>query len=114
MKKVITIYFLVVNLLVGGMTVEAKTTKKKAKERTTQTTSTSKINKLLNEYEEAVDILSGFYNPVYKELNDVGYLGSQASKQEEKLYQKLKKLENSMTSEQKSKFNKLSHLYKQR
>ena len=114
MKRVITICLLVVSIFVGGMTVDAKTTKKKGKARTTQTTSSSKINKLLNEYEEAVDILSSFYNPVYKELNDVGYLGSQASKQEEKLYQKLKKLEKSMTSEQKSKFNKLSHLYNQR
>ena len=37
MKKVITICLLVVTLLVGGMTVEAKTTKKKGRTRTTQT-----------------------------------------------------------------------------
>ena len=36
MKKVITICLMVVTLLVGGMTVEAKTTKKKGKARTTQ------------------------------------------------------------------------------
>ena len=114
MKKLATILMLVAVLFVGGTTVDAKTTKKKAKARTTQTTSSSKINKLLNEYEEAVDILSSWYNPVYQELNEVGCLGSQASKKEEKLYQKLKKLEKSMTSEQKSKFNKLSHLYNQR
>ena len=39
MKKVITICLLIVTLLAGGMTMEAKTTKKKGKTRTTQTSS---------------------------------------------------------------------------
>lgn len=38
MKKIITICLLVVTLLAGGMTMEAKTTKKKAKAKTTRTT----------------------------------------------------------------------------
>ena len=37
MKKVITICLLVVTLLAGGMTMDAKTTKKKSKTRTTKT-----------------------------------------------------------------------------
>lgn len=36
MKKIITICLLVITLLAGGMTAEAKTTKKKGKARTTQ------------------------------------------------------------------------------
>ena len=39
MKKVITTCLLVVTLLVGGLTLEAKTTKKKGKSKTTQTSS---------------------------------------------------------------------------
>ena len=109
MKRVITICLLVVSIFVGGMTVDAKTTKTTKKARTTQTTSSSKINKLLNEYEEAVDILSSWYNPDCNCVDPGGYLGFNASKQEEKLYQELKKLEKSMTSEQKSKFKKLAH-----
>lgn len=38
MKKLITICLLVVSLIIGGMTLEAKTTKKKSRARTTQTT----------------------------------------------------------------------------
>ena len=40
MKKVITITLLVITLLAGGMTIDAKTTKKKPKARTTQVTNT--------------------------------------------------------------------------
>ena len=36
MKKIITVCLLIVTLLIGGMTMEAKTTKKKAKAKTTQ------------------------------------------------------------------------------
>ena len=39
MKKIITICLLVVTLLLGGMTMEAKTTKKKAKAKTASTSS---------------------------------------------------------------------------
>lgn len=42
MRKFITLCLLVVTLLVGVITVDAKTTKKKAKAKTTQTTSGSK------------------------------------------------------------------------
>ena len=109
MKRVITICLLVVSIFVGGMNVDSKTTKKKNKAKTTRTTSSSKINKLLNEYEEAIDILSSWYNPDCQCVEWGGYLGSQASKQEEQLYKQLKKYESSMSSEQKAKFNKLSH-----
>ena len=41
MKKLVSVCLLVVTLLVGGMTVDAKTTKKKKKARTTQTSSSA-------------------------------------------------------------------------
>ena len=42
MKRVITICLLVVSIFVGGMTVDAKTTKKKGKAKTSQSSSASK------------------------------------------------------------------------
>ena len=114
MKKIITIALLVVTILAGGMTMEAKTTKKKgnSKARTSQTS--SNIDDLLDQYDLAVDMLFPFYN---EESGSIYGWGSEFIKfcnREETLYKKLKKLENSMTSEQKSKFKKLSHLYNQR
>lgn len=53
MKKIITIGLLVMIFLAGGMTMEAKTTKKKAKARTSQSTSKSSFNlkNILNLYD---------------------------------------------------------------
>lgn len=44
MKKIVTILMLVAVVLVGGMTMDAKTTKKKKKARTTQTSSSALWN----------------------------------------------------------------------
>ena len=46
MKKILTILMIVAAILVGGMTVEAKTTKKNSKARTTQSTGKSNSNNL--------------------------------------------------------------------
>ena len=107
MKKVITICLLVVTLLVGGMTMDAKTTKKKGKARTAQTSS-SNINNLLDQYESAVDILSPYYDEESESLFGWGSDFIKLCNREEKLYQKLKKLQKNMTSEQKEKFNDLA------
>ena len=106
MKKLITISLLVITLLVGGMTVEAKTTKKKSKARTTQTS--SDINSLLNQYERAVDNLYPYYDEDSETLFGAGAEFMKLCYKEETLYQKLKKLEKSMTSDQKSKFKRLA------
>ena len=42
MKKIVTILMLLTALLIGGMTADAKTSKKKAKAKTSQSSSTSK------------------------------------------------------------------------
>ena len=107
MKKVITICLMIITLLIGGMTAEAKTTQKNTKAKTIQTA--SNINSLLNKYEDAVDILSQFYDEESESLDGWGSEFIKYCNKEETLYQKLKKLEKSMTSEQKSKFKKLAH-----
>lgn len=107
MRKVITISLLLVSLLVGGMAMDAKTTKKKSKVKTTL--STSNIDSLLNQYERAVDILYPYYEEESESLYGWGSDFIKFRNKEETLYQKLKKLEKSMTSEQKSKFKKLAH-----
>ena len=63
MKKIITIALLVVTLLVGGMTMDAKTTKKKPKARTSQTSKKSS-SKLAFEFNDGDG-----YVKVYKKSN---------------------------------------------
>ena len=106
MKKVITICILAITLLAGGMTMDAKTTKKTTKAKTTQ--SSSNVASLLKQYENAVDALDVYYDEDSGNLEGWGSDFSRLCNREETLYRKLKKLESSMTSDQKSKFNKLA------
>ena len=61
MKKIATIIMLVAAILIGGITVEAKTTKKKGKTKTNQTSRSSNIQRDLDLYEEAVLRLNPFF-----------------------------------------------------
>lgn len=108
MKKIATVLMLIAAILVGGMTLDAKTTKKKAKVRTTQTTSSSKINKLLTEYEEIVEWLNRWdYDESTKSyVGGAGQSFINGIVEEETLYNKLTSLKKSMSTSQKERFNK--------
>ena len=108
MKRLATILMLVVTILVGGATIEAKTTSKKAKAKTTQTTSSSKINKLLTEYEEIVEWLNRWDYDESKKcyVGGAGQSFIEGMGEENVLFDKLTALKNSMNSSQKERFNK--------
>ena len=108
MKKLISICLLLMVAFGGSMTIDAKTSHKKST-KTTKITSSSNINSLLNKYEDAVDYLSQWYDPDCNCLEGGwGHYFIEAAGEEETLYKKLKKLEKSMNSTQKSKFKRLS------
>ena len=69
MKKIFTICLLIITFIAGGMTVEAKTTKKKAKARTSQNSSSSFTQKYkgnIGPYEVMVTLT--FYDEDYDSL----------------------------------------------
>lgn len=77
MKKIATILMLVSTLIFGGMNVEAKTTKKKSKARTSQTTSKSSFNlkDILNLYDNLnlMSPLNAIQDNLNKEVAKFGF-----------------------------------------
>ena len=97
MKKLITICLLAMTLIAGGMTMDAKTTKKKTKARTSQTippSKTKEIQTLLDQYAEAIADMRA---------NDYGF-----SEEVNRLHDKLKPLQKFMTPKQKKLFKELT------
>ena len=73
MKRIFTILMLVVVVLVGGMTVDAKTTKKKGKARTTQTSSSALWNGDIPSALFIYTLNCGYSERHFKEFRKHGY-----------------------------------------
>lgn len=77
MKKLATLLMLIVALLVGGMTIEAKTTKKNSKARTSQTSSKSSFNfkQIVNLYDKLdyMSSLNTIHDNITKEMAKYGF-----------------------------------------
>ena len=107
MKRLVTILMLAAAIILGGMNVEAQTTKKKAKARTSQSAkkaySSATIDSLLSDYQNICEDINS-WGPE----STPSQFGMQSTLNAEKqVYKQLKAAESSMTSQQKSKFKKL-------